>query len=131
MLKLIQTRLLACDYAARCSRVGCRQYRATTIIRHVDSQGAARCASSNKELRRGRKAGACGRGLLKRSTLHPPLPSLSLTMTATGAPRVATAPVRLRRAFGRARFAAQAARDLTRPSGHSFEVCARPAAPPW
>jgi hypothetical protein len=32
-------RLLRCDYAARCSRAGCRQYRATTIVRYVDSQG--------------------------------------------------------------------------------------------
>ena len=130
MLKLIQTRLLACGYSALV-RTGCRQYRATTIIRYVDSQGAARCASSNKELRRGRKTGACGRGLLKRSTLHPPLPSLSLTMTATGAPRVATAPVRLRRAFGRVRFAAQAARDFTRPSGHSFERLRSASSTTW
>ena len=37
-----EVELLRCDYAARCVRVrvGCRQYRATTIIRYVDNQGA-------------------------------------------------------------------------------------------
>ena len=34
-----EVELLRCDYAARCSRVGCRQHRATTIIRYVDNQG--------------------------------------------------------------------------------------------
>lgn len=37
-----EVELLACDYAARCSRVGCRQYRATTIVRYVDHQGRPR-----------------------------------------------------------------------------------------
>jgi hypothetical protein len=31
--------LLRCGYAARCVRAGCRQYRATTIVRYVDNQG--------------------------------------------------------------------------------------------
>jgi hypothetical protein len=30
---------LRCGYAARCSRTGCRQYRATTIVRHLDAHG--------------------------------------------------------------------------------------------
>ena len=33
-----QAELLRCDYAARRSRAGCRQYRATTIVRYVDNQ---------------------------------------------------------------------------------------------
>ena len=31
--------LLRCEYAARCARVGCRRYRATTIVRYLDNQG--------------------------------------------------------------------------------------------
>jgi hypothetical protein len=34
-----EVELLRCDYAAHCSRAGCRQYRATTIVRYVDNQG--------------------------------------------------------------------------------------------
>jgi hypothetical protein len=34
-----EVELLRCDYAARCARAGCRQYRATTIVRYVDHQG--------------------------------------------------------------------------------------------
>ena len=34
-----EVELLPCDYAARYVRVGCRQYRATTIVRYVDHQG--------------------------------------------------------------------------------------------
>ena len=67
-----------------------------------------------------------------REAQHPssPLPSVSLTMTATRAARVAATPVRVHGAFGRVSFAAQAARDFTRPSGHSFEpFCAWPAVP--
>ena len=33
--------LLRCDYAARCARVGCRRYKATTIVRYLDNQGRA------------------------------------------------------------------------------------------
>jgi hypothetical protein len=35
----VEIELLHCDYAARCVRAGCRQYRATTIVRYVDNQG--------------------------------------------------------------------------------------------
>jgi hypothetical protein len=34
-----QVELLHCRYAARCSHEGCRQHRATTIVRHLDAQG--------------------------------------------------------------------------------------------
>ena len=34
-----QAELLRYDYAARRSRAGCGQYRATTIVRYVDNQG--------------------------------------------------------------------------------------------
>jgi hypothetical protein len=34
-----EVELLPCDYAARCVRAGCRQYRATTIVRYVDHKG--------------------------------------------------------------------------------------------
>jgi hypothetical protein len=34
-----EVELLRCDYAARCVRSGCREHRATTIIRYVDDQG--------------------------------------------------------------------------------------------
>jgi hypothetical protein len=34
-----QVELLRCGYAARCSRAGCRQYRATTIVRYLDAHG--------------------------------------------------------------------------------------------
>jgi len=33
--------LLQCEYAARCARVGCRRYKATTIARYLDNQGRA------------------------------------------------------------------------------------------
>src|SRR5207244_127573 len=38
-LPAAEVELLRCDYAARCSLAGCRQYRATTIVRYVDHQG--------------------------------------------------------------------------------------------
>ena len=34
-----EVELLRCEYTARCARAGCRQYRATTIVRYVDHQG--------------------------------------------------------------------------------------------
>jgi hypothetical protein len=61
--------LLRCDYAARCSRAGCRQYRATTIVRYVDSQGRPLrqfevCdAHADLIIRRERRAGAAVRDL--------------------------------------------------------------------
>jgi hypothetical protein len=36
-----EVELLHCEYAARCTRVRCPQYRATTIVRYLDSQGRA------------------------------------------------------------------------------------------
>jgi hypothetical protein len=35
----VEVELLRCGYAARCSRAGCRQYRATTIVRYLDAHG--------------------------------------------------------------------------------------------
>jgi hypothetical protein len=31
--------MLRCGYAARCSRAGCRQHSATTIVRYLDTHG--------------------------------------------------------------------------------------------
>jgi hypothetical protein len=45
-----EVELLRCDYAARCSRAGCRQYRATTIIRHVAARAARPLGSGLQQL---------------------------------------------------------------------------------
>jgi hypothetical protein len=34
-----EVEMLRCGYAARCSRAGCRQYGATTIVRYLDYRG--------------------------------------------------------------------------------------------
>jgi len=43
----VEVELLRCGYAARCSRAGCRQYRATTIVRY-SMPTAVRYASSSR-----------------------------------------------------------------------------------
>ena len=67
-----EVELLRCDYAARCSRSGCRQYRATTIVRYVDSQGRPLkqievCDDhANLIIRREQRGGAAVRSHLRR-----------------------------------------------------------------
>jgi len=41
MDNVAEIELLQCDYAARCTRIRCRRYRATTIVRYFDDQGRA------------------------------------------------------------------------------------------
>ena len=63
-----QAELLRCDYAARRSRAGCRQYRATTIGRYVDNQGRPLrqlevCDAHDLIVRRGQRGGVHVRDL--------------------------------------------------------------------
>ena len=64
-----EVELRRCDYAARCVRTGCRQYRATAIVRYVDNQGCpprqfeARDGHADLIIRREQHAGASVRDL--------------------------------------------------------------------